>query len=241
MPTIDRAPRFLGAMFLVVVVTSLIQGLPGTSISGSASATDILRYASENEPVLWISIVAGIATSAGIIVLATLLYIVLRPQNEILALVALGWWLAEAVFDAISLIGAAALIPLSRDFVAAGSPADSQYQTLAGFLYVGVDQLSYTFHMAFYCVGGIIWYSLFVRSASIPRAIPLFGVAAVTVALVGIVLELFGNDVPVLVYLPILPFELAIGGWLLLRGARSGAETSMVPAAGAIGTASGTS
>lgn len=67
--------------------------------------------------------VFGLVASAGIIVLTVLLYIVLNKQNKIIALVALGWWLAEAITLAVSTIGTFALIPLSLKFVKAGAPA----------------------------------------------------------------------------------------------------------------------
>jgi hypothetical protein len=93
--------------------------------------------------------------------------------------------------------------------------------------------LSGTILMFFYCAGGMAWYYLFYRSRSIPRAIPAFGLAAVSVGLVGSVLGLLGNDVPMLAYLPILPFELTIGTWLLLRGTSDGSATSKAPTANA--------
>ena len=41
--------------------------------------------------------------------------------------------------------------------------------------------------------------------------------------------EILGATVPIVVYLPILPFELAIGGWLLIRGVRTeGGETRRI-------------
>lgn len=43
------------------------------------------------------SILLELFTSVGIIVLASLLYVVPKDQNRMVALVALGWWLAEAV------------------------------------------------------------------------------------------------------------------------------------------------
>ena len=114
-----------------------------------------------------------------------------------------------------------ALIPLSQDFVAAGAPANSYYQALGDFLYSGVTlRLGATTQMFFYCVGGLLWYFLFFRSRYVPRAISLYGLAAVSVALVGIVLEFLGASVPSYVYVPILPFEVIIGGWLLVRGIR---------------------
>lgn len=232
----ERIPRLLGAMFLVVVVTSLAQGLPLMSVAGSNSATDVMLHAAENVGFMRVGVVAGVLTSAGIIALAALLYAVLRGQSEVLALLALGLWLAEGLFNGISQVGAAALIPLSMNFVDAGAPADSHFQALAQFVYFGVDQLSYTIHMFFYCMGGIIWYSLFLRSRSMPFVIPLFGLAAVVVGLVGIVLELLGNEVSTLAYLPILPFELTIGAWLVLRGAQATPAMSTARTRGAIGS-----
>jgi hypothetical protein len=40
----------------------------------------------------------------------------------------------------------------------------------------------------------------------------------VTVGFIGIVLQLLGYEVSIFVFLPILPFEVTIGGWLMLRG-----------------------
>jgi Domain of unknown function (DUF4386) len=104
--------------------------------------------------------------------------------------------------------------------VQAGTPAHSFYQTLGAFLYHDVNSLGITIHMWFYCIGGLLWYSLFYTSKSIPRVISLWGVLAVSVAFVGIVLQLLGYEVSIFVFLPILPFEVTIGVWLMLRGVR---------------------
>lgn len=122
-------------------------------------------------------------------------------------------------------IGLLGLIPLSRDFIAAGAPANSFYQTLGEFLYVVVNNQGLTIHMWFYCAGGLLWYYLFYRSKYIPRVLSLYGLAAVSLALAGNVFQLMGYDVPILVFIPILPFELAIGAWLMLRGIKDGSET----------------
>ncbi len=226
-----RAPRFLGAAYLVVVLTSLTGGLLIASATGSGSMSDVLVGVASAETTMRLGVFAGLATSLGVIVLAALLYVVLRGESRVLALIALGWWLAEAIVLAVGRIGDAALIPLSRSFVAAGAPADSYHQALAEVLYRGFDQqLGSTVHMLFYCAGGLIWYALFLRSGFIPRAISLFGLVAVTLALAGIVAEILGFDVPIAVYLPILPFELVIGTWLILRGIRT--DTDPVHTAG---------
>ncbi len=226
-----HAPRLLGATFLLVVLTSLGGGLLFAAAIGSGSISDILVSISDKPTLMRVSILDQLVTSLGIVALAVLLYIVLNKQNRVLALAALGCWLLEAVALVLSQIGAMALIPLGLEFVKAGSPAHSSYQTLGEFLYYGVNRQAYnTIHMWFYCTGGLLWYYLFYRSRYIPRVISLYGLAAVSVSFVGIVFQIFGSDVPMFVSLPLLPFELAIGGWLVLRGIQEGAGTKSQPA-----------
>ena len=177
-----------------------------------------------------LSILGQLVTSSGIVVLAGLLYIVLNKQNKIIALVALGWWLAEAIFLALSQLGVLALLPVSLDFVQAGAPVHSYYQTLGDFLYNGVYSHGITIHMWFYCIGGLLWYSLFYTAKYIPRVISLWGLLAVSVAFVGIVLQLLGYDVSIFVFLPILPFEVTIGVWLMLRGIKEQPRDGYAPA-----------
>jgi len=224
--TNESAPRYLGAAFLGVVLTSLVSGVLNSSATGSGSVSQVLAHVADNVSVTRLSILVGMANSVGIVVLAALLYIVLGRQSKVIALVALGCWLGEAVFYAAAQVGATGLIPLSQDFVKAGAPDPSSFQTVGEFLYHGIYKLGVTVHMFFYCVGGLGWYYLFYRSRSIPRAIPAFGLAAASAGLLGSVLGLLGNDVPIVAYLPLLPFELTIGTWLLLRGASAGPARS---------------
>lgn len=222
----EHAPRLLGAAFLIVVFTSLISGVLLTSAVGSGSVSDLLGHLADNVMVMRLSILTGLANSVGVVVLAALLYVVLKGQSRIVALIALGLWLSEAVLYAVSQVGSVALIPLSLDFVKAGAPDPSYVQAMGAFLYDGIAKLGITLHMFFYCVGGMLWYFLLYRSRYIPTVIPAFGLAAVSLGLVGVVLQLLGNTVPIVVYLPILPFELTVGAWLLVKGIKGGSEAS---------------
>ena len=214
-----NTPRLLGAAFLIVVFTSLGSGLLLMSAVGSGGISDSLVDISNRLTLMRLFILDDLVTSLGIIVLAVLLYVVLNKQNKITALVALGCWLTEAISLAISKAGASALIPLSLEYVKAGAPQHSYYQTLGEFLYNGVViQLGQTTELLFYCFGAVLWYYLLYKSRYVPRAISLFGLVAVSVALVGLMIEFLGHDVSILVFLPILPFELTIGTWLVLRG-----------------------
>ncbi len=221
-----NAPRFLGAAFLFVVFASITSGTLLMSAVGSSSMSDMLVNVSNQVTLMQLSVLFEMVNSSGIIVLASLLYIVLSKHNHTVARIAWGWWLAEAIVLTLSSTGAFALIPLSQDFVKAGTPVNSFYQSLGQVLYDGVYKHSYSgIHMWFYCIGGMLWYSLFYRSKYIPRAISLFGLIAVIAAFGAVLLGFLGNDVPMLVSLPLLPFELTIGTWLVLKGIDDRTET----------------
>lgn len=224
MSTRASVPRLLGATFLVVIVISLISGALLSSAVGSGSVSDLLTHLADNVMVMRLSILAGMANSVGVVVLAALLYAMLKEQSRIVALIALGLWLLEAVLYAVSQVGSVGLIPLSLDFVKAGAPDPSYFQGIGAFLYDGIAKLGVTLHMFFYCAGGLLWYFLLYRSRYIPSVIPAFGLAAVSLGLVGVVLQLLGNTVPIIAYLPLLPFELTVGTWLLVKGIKGGSE-----------------
>ena len=79
--------------------------------------------------------------------------------------------------------------------------------------------------MVFYCIGGILFYYLFLKSKYIPKVLPIWGLIAASLGFIGELFVLFGYAVPLYVFLPILPFELAIGLWLMIKGIRDGSET----------------
>jgi hypothetical protein len=220
-----NAPRLLGAAFLFVFFASLISGVLLTSVAGSGNVSADLMNVADQLTRVRVSILGQMLTSSGIVVLAVLLYVVLSGVNRILALVALGWWLAEAITLALIQLGVLALIPLSLDFVRAGAPEVPFYQGLGQFLYYGMAKQGMAIHMWFYCIGGLLWYAMFFRSRYIPRVISLWGLVAVVLALGAAASQLFGYAVPLWVSIPLAPFELAIGFWLLLKGIKERPET----------------
>jgi len=217
-------PRLLGAAFLFVFVASILSSLILQSVVGSGGISDTLMNISDNPTLMRISILIGLVTSVGIVVLAVLLYVVLNKQNKIIALVALGWWLAEAILLAVSKIGLLALIPLSQEFVGAGASSASYFQTLGNFLYSGVFQQGDNIHMLFYSLGGVLWFYLFYVSRYIPRVLSILGLIIESVGLIGMVLLLLAVSDNMLFFYPIIVLELTIGLWLVVKGIRDGSE-----------------
>jgi hypothetical protein len=230
MDTEKSTVRLLGAAFLIVFVASVLSDVLLSSATGSGTMSDILASIAGNLALVRISNLVALAIqSTGIVVLAALLYVVLSRQNQIVALVALGWWLVEAVALAVSKIGAYALIPLSLEFVEARAPEAAHFQTLGNLLYYGVDRQGYAIHSLFFCLGGVLWYYLFYKSRYVPRALSVWGLATVSLVLVKTLLALYDPDLArvipdVIVGAPYILFEALIGPWLMIKGIRGGSE-----------------
>lgn len=213
-----KTPRYLGAAFLGVVLTSLVSGVATSAATGSGGVSSILLSVSNNAGTMRIAVLAGMLNAAGILILATLLYVVLRGQGRTLALVALLCWVGESFFYALNQVAATGLITLGTDFTKAGMPDNSFYQTLGTFLYHDVYRLGGNILMFFYCAGGVLFYYLFFKARFVPRWLSGYGLAAVSLGLVGAGAQLLGNDLGMLPYIAIAPFELIIGFLLLFRG-----------------------
>jgi hypothetical protein len=212
--------RLLGVAQLFVFVASLFSEQLLKSVVGSGSTSDTLVNISENISRIWISNLVALLNCLGIVTLGVLLYIVLNGQNKTLALVALGCFLAEGITLAVSKFGAYGLIPLSQEFVAAGAPESSYFQTLGDFLYNGVDRKGYDIHMLFFCMGGILWYYLLYLSGYVPPILSLWGLVAVWMLSIPVLLALLGRDFlpATILALPYAPFELVLGIWLTVKG-----------------------
>ena len=212
--------KMLGAVQLFVFAAGLVSEQLLKSAVGSGSSSEILVNISENISRMRISNLVALFNSLAIITLGVLFYIVLKEQKSGLALVALGFFAAEGITLAVSKIGTSALVPLSQDFIAAGSPESSYFQTLGDFLYNGVDRRGYDIHMLFFCVGGILWYYLLHISRIVPPALSIWGLVAICLLTIPTELTLLDLDyLPAMILgLPYAPFELVLGIWLIIKG-----------------------
>jgi hypothetical protein len=230
MNTDKNTLRLLGFMFVFVAVAALLSELPlgsfGIKLIGPPeNISETMIKISDNPTSMQMSIVGYLIEAIAIVLLAVLLYTTLKNQNKIIARWAFGLWIIEAVFVAIKQISTFSLLMVSQEFVLAGAQDSLNFQTL-GSLFYKTWQFGYSVQMVFYCVGGILFYYLFFESKFIPIVLSLWGIAAASVAFIGYLFVIFGYDVPLYVFIPILPFELAIGVWLIVKGFSSSAIVS---------------
>jgi len=219
-----KIPRYLGAAYLVQFVASLISDPLSSAAMGSGSISETLVSISSNVVMMRASVIAEVVTALGIIVMTVLLYIVLQKQNKFFALAALSFWLTEAIFLAVSSIGANALIPLSLDYIQAGAP-DPSFMITLGTLLVEIKEFCFAIHMLFFGLGGILWYYMFYKSKYIPRVLALWALIMMPLMPIDVLLFLLGVGLdsilrmailfPLIVYLP---YEGVMGLWFIVKG-----------------------
>lgn len=210
-----RLGRYLGAAFLIVWAGSILSGSLSASIFADSPAETLDNTAENSAQMRWSTMIELCITSVGIVALGALLYIAVRRQNPLLALVALGWFLAEAVTLAVSTIGAFLLIGLSETYATANTSSD--LLTL-GEMLQDFDRQMWEIHLLFYGVGALAFYYLLYQARSVQRWLSLFGVAAVAVGLFSSVLFLAADIDWFFFGFPTGLFELVIGVWVIVKG-----------------------
>jgi hypothetical protein len=198
---------------VVVFLASFVGGLLAPLLF--ATSAEVLDRLETGLPLLRAGNLLVVVTSVAIVVLASLLYLALHDAAGPLALVALGWWLVEAVLLAVSAIAVQALLA-----AAAAAPDGDVAPQLAALL-VAVQGAAVTLHMLFFCLGALVWYGLMLRTRLVPAWLAAWGLAGVVLMLVDTVLLVFDPALglgPVM-YALYVPYELVIGLWLLVRGA----------------------
>jgi hypothetical protein len=154
------------------------------------------------------------------------LYVILKPVNRTLALVATSWRLIETAtlvvvalsdFDVLRLLSGAEYL---RVFEA------DRLQALARFS-IGAHGAAYSIGLLFFGLGSTLFGYLWFKSNYIPKALAAWGVFSsllvVITAFALVVLPEFATRVIPACYVPIFVFELAMGFWLLFKGLRPAA------------------
>lgn len=160
---------------------------------------------------------------AAAIGIAISLYPVLKRFGESQALGAVGFRSVEGVFHFIGATCLLLLITLSQQFVDAGAPDQSYFQTLGTLLVSGYRWAINVVALLAFSIGCLLYYIIFYRTKLIPRWLSGWGVIASTLTMASALSVMFGLIAPfsaeqIVLNLMILPQELALAIWLIVRG-----------------------
>jgi len=215
MKSYKKTSRFLGASFLLQAIASLISTFLLSPLIIPGNIINTMTNIGNNVFQIRASIMGEMVAVIGIVMLGVLLYLTLKKQDGKIALIALGLYLLTVAIIAISRIPLFALLQISQESIIADHPA--YFQSLGNMFYE-LQEFGYFLHMLPYTLGAALFYYLFYKSDFIPRFLSLWGLLAASLALIGSVFDHLGFEISMLIFLPTLPFDFAIGIWLIVKG-----------------------
>ena len=153
------------------------------------------------------------------------LYPVLKRHGEGLALGVMGFRLIEGALQIVGAIVLIALLAVSREFVKAGSPADSFFQPAAAAIKAVRDWAANGSAVFPWCVGAFIYYVVFYKTRLVPRWLSVWGLLGITLFLASAFAVMFGfigsfSTTQMVLSLPIMAQKMVLAGWLIVKGYR---------------------
>lgn len=220
--------RIAGVLFITATVANILGNVG--FLNPILNNPDYLLkiFVNENRVILGaLFLLIGAFACAGI---AISLYPILRRYHEGLALGSVGFRIIEGVLYIVGIIGVLLLLTLSQEFVKAGAPASSYFQTSGVLLRAEYDWANLTGILAFY-LGALMYYAIFYQSKLIPRWLSGWGFVGATLGLVASMFVLFGligqlSTIQVVLNLPIGVQEMVLAIWLIGKGFNSSAIAS---------------
>ena len=217
-----RVARTAGILFIIATLASILS-LP---FLGSINASNYLVSVSGNGNQVLIGaflVLIGGAASASI---AISLYPILRKYNESLALGAVGFRLVEGALYIVAVVGLLSLLTLSQQFVKAGAPDSSYFQTSGVLLQGAYHWLGNVMPVLVFTIGAFMYYVVFYQTKLVPRWLSGWGLVGVTLCMISGLLVMFGLIGPlstpqVVLALPIGVQEMAFAVWLIVKGFRN--------------------
>ena len=165
--------------------------------------------------------VLDLVSHVSIVALAAALYLAFSPYNRSLALLGTLWRVAEGTIMAFNEINSILLLSVAQRFVAATGGEAVALEAMGRTLMLSKDW-GYKIGLAFFALGSLTYGVLFVSGGAVPRAIGWFGVGASLLGSATVWLNLLNPSLSMIASSPLLPYEVVLGGWLLLRGGQIG-------------------
>jgi len=219
MNTNKKTARIAGVLFIIATVASLLS-LPFIApINASNYLVDV--SANGNQVTIGaLLLFIGAAASAGI---AISLYPILKKYNQGLALGAVGFRLIEGMLGIVGVICLLLLTTLSQEFVKAGAPDSSYFQT-SGVLIVAVrDWMGNVAGLLAFGLGALMYYYIFFQTKLVPRWLSGWGLIGTILIIVISMLVMFRVIAPmsttqIVLAVPIGLQEMVLAVWLIVKG-----------------------
>jgi Domain of unknown function (DUF4386) len=209
------AARVFGIAFLIGYLSyGLGFGLLNTLINAPNSLATI--YASKNQVIFEAAIMMAVFAPVNI-VLGVIMTPIFKPYNQPLAYGYLSAAIASTVLLIVGAIFLLLSVPLSDEFVIAGS-GDTKNLELLFTLCKKANFFSYQIAMVIWGLGGFIFSYLLFISKLVPQWLSIWGLIGYIIFVSGAFFALFGYNIDVIMDIPGGLFEIFLSFWLIIKG-----------------------
>lgn len=219
-----KAAKIAGFMFLFSLIIPLVNWTFVLSkLIVEENVITTLNNIMINELLFRIGITTELFMSFGLIVLALALYILLKPVNKNIALLALFLKLIEATIAVVIVLVTFLALQISNGESYLSVFTAEQLRAPVGFL-LNEHTVIYSIPMVFLGLDMIIFSWLFFKSKYIPPVIAGFGIFSFAFILIHSLMYILAPEYAkltinqIIFYAPSGLFEIIIGLWLLFRG-----------------------
>ena len=209
----------VGVLFIIATFT---YSLGDYFLGPILSAPNFLTNVSANSTQVIMAVLLELICAAAVVGITVMMFPIFKKHNEALALGYVGARIIEGVLYIVAVISLLSLLTLSQEYVKAGAPDASYFQTLGTFS-MATRFWAYETLVIFFSLGALIFYYLLYQSRLIPRWLSVWGLIGAILWLAEVLLVMFGLLPPssVLEYFfttPIFLQEMVLAVWLIVKG-----------------------
>jgi hypothetical protein len=229
----QRAAKTVGLLLLLAPMTimAVSYGIIWPLVSG-LEAPQAARNIVTHEALYRVGLVGNLFYAVELVVLSAAIYVLLRPVDPLLALLAALGRLFHAITWVVICVNLFASLRLLTDAEYAGAIPAGELHVLARLFVSGFDR--YYIALLFWSLGTMVAAWAWLRSGAVPRVLAAFGVVSSVWAVFCTVSLFLFPAFPNIVHLawfdvPMLVFELAVGALLFFRGLPHNAHVAEWP------------
>lgn len=210
--------RTIAIVVGVVYLLGFVVGIGGEFLFNSVlGAPNYLATLSANSltvaigAVLWLMAVIGDAAHG------VLMFPILKPHGERLAVGYLAARIMDALFIAIMVIFILLQIPLGSEYLKAAAP-DMAYLQILGRLFTQGQLYAYQIGMSTLGISGLMLCYTLYKAKLLPRWLAVWGLIGYGVIFCGMLSEIMGSGLGLASSLPGGLWEIFVGMWLVVKG-----------------------
>jgi len=214
MKTYRKTATLVGSAYLFSNIAFILGTI--VMVESILGSPDYLSLISASRTQVVLGVLLSFANGLAYIGIAALLFPILRPRFESLALAYVGFRVIEFITQILADVSPLALLTLAGD--------TGQTGTVQGLGALLLAERFWAFQMLnlIFSLSALLLYTMLLRSRLVPGFISIWGLIAAALVLFNTVLGWFspglGESLGIITGLPMLMNEVFLGIWLIVRG-----------------------